>query len=345
MVASRVRTFLLVTFFSVVIWLFAEGESLKQDEVSTRVVFESGATSSYVMPEGEWNGSVRIALKGTTDAIDEARRLLAGEVVLTAGLGRVPGEGGVHTINLLDALQEQERIRRSGVTLESVNPAQATIRVREVLREPLRVSIDLPGVEVEGQASASPSEVRVGVPKDLKEALASEGKWPLQVIATVPTERLAGLRAGASVDRQADLVLPEELLGDPAVAPPTTRVNITFTVKARLEREELRAVPVWLLLPTAQAGEWDIAIEAGAELIGVTVEGPLAQVERLRSREDKLVAVVQLTIDDLTQRVQSKPLGFALLRGGSTLPLPSTMRVTPERTSVPLTITSVGEAG
>lgn len=332
---SRIRTFVMVSFFALLIWLFAEVESLRQDELSTRITFTADATR-HVSVAGEFDGQASVIVKGSNAGIDDLRDTFASGVALPVGVGRVPAEPGQHTVSLLDALQELASVRQAGVRIVEVNPSQVAIRVRAMQVVDLPLRVDLPGIDVEGAAVLSRDKLPIAVPTDLIEKLTQEGRWPLPIVATVAAERLANFHAGVSVDRQADLVLPAELKDDSAITAPTARVNVAFTVRARRDTQQLR-IPVQVVLPPNEVGLWSVGVEPGEEIIGVRVDAPQAQIERL-AREDRLIAVVSLSSDELTQQVASKPVGFVLLRSGQPMPLPESMTVTPDRPAVQLDI-------
>ena len=57
---DRAKTFVLVTVLALLVWVFAESESLQADVVTVDVLIESGSESRYVSipDDADWSGRV-----------------------------------------------------------------------------------------------------------------------------------------------------------------------------------------------------------------------------------------------------------------------------------------------
>src|SRR5215468_6213200 len=124
---QRVKSLSLVTLIAVLIWVWAEAESLKTGSVTTRVVFQKTEMAVRIEDVGGAGGGggdtvqARVRLEGSTLAIDEAQRILVNQVNLTVGADGVPGPPG-GTMSLVEALRNQRDLKSTGATIVSAEP-------------------------------------------------------------------------------------------------------------------------------------------------------------------------------------------------------------------------------
>src|SRR5258705_10758701 len=165
---QRTKTLTLVTLIAVLIWVWAEAESLKGGIATNRVAF-ARATEYAVRvedPPGADPVQARVRLEGSTLAIDEAQRFLAGQVSLTPGADGVPGAPG-GTMSLAEVLRNQRKLSDAGATIVSVEPAAMTFSVVKLVTRDLSVAADLTGIVAEGEATVFPTTVKASSPYSL----------------------------------------------------------------------------------------------------------------------------------------------------------------------------------
>lgn len=146
-VVRRLETIGIVTLITLLIWLWAETESLTTLPVVTRVqlVVSSGGGvgaeavegAKFVEPE-EWDGMLRIVVGGSDRGVQQAARVLGQPVRLSlAGLG-VPSGGaagaGEYVADMRTVVEKLADLKQWGVTIVEVEPA--TVRVRVSGKEP-----------------------------------------------------------------------------------------------------------------------------------------------------------------------------------------------------------------
>jgi len=116
MTGERVRTLIIVSIVSVLVWLFAESRTLRMETLDVPVtVSEGGRALVYRILDEDWNGVVEMELTGPTAQIDELRAL-ALDTGLELVLGdELPSDPGERDVDLRDALRRNETIDASGL--------------------------------------------------------------------------------------------------------------------------------------------------------------------------------------------------------------------------------------
>lgn len=340
---DRLRSFLIVSLITAVVWLFAEAESLNDVEIRTPVALIASNPMVQIITDEGWEGRLRVTLRGSNAGISQAREYLEQGVALPLPFAAGPDEAET-PVDLLETMQRLPELQRFGVTITAVVPMRVTVRVREMVTTEIPIRASLPGVELDGSASVTPASLNIRIPRSLRESLAAANQWPPAILATLPEETLAALPRGALVEREAELIIPDALAaGSGAVVPTNASATINFSIRARSESIELRA-PVQVLLPPIESGEWDVQLAGGDVLLDLAVTGPPELIARLRDRTDRIVAVLALSSDDLATGVTSKAVGFAVLRDGAFAPLPDALSIEAPRRNVAFTVRSLGVA-
>ena len=116
-----------VTAISVVIWLYAAGQTLQTRPVSFDVEFESGDPSRVeVASPGVLH--VNLEISGSQQSVTRATESLSGRTIrLVTGADGIPASPGEHVIVLEDALAVSPSFAPLGVDLSGVAPA--TVRL------------------------------------------------------------------------------------------------------------------------------------------------------------------------------------------------------------------------
>lgn len=333
---SHLRTFGIVTLFALVLWVFAESESLGEFSGLTSVRFSSSQDRSRLIRADEsFDGSITLELLGSKSALSRAESELSRGVELEPGMPAVPSIEGRHTVNLLEALREYPPLKRSGARVAAVSPQFVDVRVEELVTALTPIVAAFDGVEVVGEFRFTPEKVEMTVPK----ALLTEPVDQLRVVATLDAARARRLPASGSVREEVTLSAPAGLSGLPGVSLAQTTAVADFTIRARSASETLRSVPVQVVLPPIEVGRWAVEVQSEDRFLSAEVTGSVEAIERLKSGAEALIALVVLSSDDLQGRVASKEASFVVLRGGVMSARPD-VQVTAEKSAVRLKITS-----
>lgn len=340
--AERIQGFILVTLIAVMIWLAAEAESLGTTTVPARVTFaglEIRDEGRLIATPKDWDGNVTLDLRGSRASLQTARSTLESRIDLLPGVAGVPSEAGEYQLDLLSVLQQTEKLRGSGVTIESVSPRRVSIEIRELVVVQLPIRPELPGVLVQGEIGVGPQTASVRLPKANTAIVENPSAAP--VVAQPSQQQLTGLGEAGLKSIPVTLQLPEILRGKPNVELLTRTATLTFTTQSGVRTDTLSA-PVWTLTPSLEVGNWVVEIDSADQLLTVKVTGPNAVMDRLRSTTsgDRLIAVLDLSSDELDAGIESKAVGFALLRNGAPIALPDTLKIEPAAPTVRFTITN-----
>lgn len=331
------RTLALTIVVTLLIWLYAEAESLTRVQQEVKVSFISPTGSTLVRPVDGWTGLVRLSFEGAAAALARTPR----NFELVPGAIGVPADDGEHTVDLRVALRAHPAWAQSGVSLLAVEPPTARIRVRamETVAD-IEIRPDLGAIDLATPATIEPARASVVLPKAVADRLRALPEGP-HLLAKPTAQAAQGLREGQATRVRARLALPSHLEDADATLTPR-EVDISVTVRARTTRAALPPVPVQTLLPPGDAGRFRITVgEEDRFLRDVSMQGPLDVIEAVQSRAWSVVAVVVLSTDDLEQRVTSKRTAFAILRDGIMTPLPPGVDAEASDTTIRLRIEPV----
>lgn len=337
---ADLKTLATVTLVAALVWLWAESESLRSTQVAPRLEISSefaaansGPSSSVGSPgfleaklDGLESGQVvRISLRGSTAGIDAIQRIVPGVLKLTIGSPGVPSTPGEHLLNLREVLAEQYPFRRSGVSIESVEPPQARVRIAQLVVVKLPVMVDVTAGEFDEPPTASPREVSVLVPEGLtlRDSYAA--------VAKLEESTLAEAREGERFRTNLKLFLP----GLDRRPEPQT-VGVEFTLKRKVSRHSEPSVPILVCLPPDEADRWQVQLKE-TSIRDVTVTGPADAVQAVKDRKVQLQALLVLTAEDLKNKIGSKQVVYSTL--------PSSISIVAKDPSVQFTITPRTSAG
>jgi len=296
------------------------------------VLVARAETASWSVATG---GRVQLRVRGTTNAVESARRTLVGPepLRLEPGIGGVPGEPGVHTVRLAEAIRQSDRLRNIGLSIASAEPPEISVRVHRLqsVRLPVRVVAAGGGAGVfVGEPVVEPGEVLVRLPSELASGLGDGafGRVELSVeqmgmFSEAEPRTLSGLRvvlpaeaesarsevrAGVSSDG-----LATGFGGLVTVSPRT--VSVTAQLSRRVRTLELAPVPVWLVLPSTEGTGWDVEV-LDKLLPGVSATGPQGAIDRLERGDLVAIAFLTLSSDELERGVETKAAIVAAVQPG-----------------------------
>lgn len=314
---TNVRTIVLVTVLSLLVWLLAESRTVRTETVILTPTLESGTGSGVLTRAAlgtDWPDNVRVSLTGSAAGLDQVIRALRGRMVMRVGI-EVPAAPGTHDIDLREMLRSSEVFRSSGASVEEVDPARVSIEVDAVAEASVPVRVIAPeGVAFEPNAAPKPNPpaIRVIGPAKVVARLAG---------AEAVVRLVAGDLAALTPGRASTLTGQRyELPQDPdrwATRIEPAQIDVTMTLRSRTADVTLPAMPVQIMLAPGEIGRWQITPEPGfQDLVGVVVSGPSDQVDRLRSGELVTTAYIALSFDELERGVDSKPAQIAGLPPG-----------------------------
>jgi hypothetical protein len=342
-VVDRLKSFGIVTVLALIVWLFAESESLTEAEVPSRVdiaVGEGNRDKLLVRPVEFAEGRVTIEMRGSQAALNRASQLLQTPIRLTAGAPRgIPAIAGTHAVRTLDFVRAWPELAATGVTVDYVTPPQIRVEVQELRIVTLTPTAQITGIAIDGEVRFTPAEISVRMPSALADAADTPDAMP---IAIAPTDQSQRLGPGAQ-ELAIPVQLPEALRGRPGVTLITTEIKARFTVVDTNITERFTAVPVQVVAPPIELRDWIVEIAPEDAILQVDVRGPRAAIDQLKSSRLSLVAVISLRDVDFSSDATTKQLRFMVLRDGVTTPLPAGVEVLSEKTEVTVRATRRAE--
>ena len=105
---TQLGTYVVVTSITLLIWIWAAGETRNEDTVYARVKILASSDFEMIVSPAE-DQQVDIEVKGSARSIRRLRQLLSQPLELTTGSYGIPRDAGRHTISLAEA----RRISRS----------------------------------------------------------------------------------------------------------------------------------------------------------------------------------------------------------------------------------------
>ncbi len=307
---ARIRTLIIVTLLSMMIWLLAESRMVRSQSVEAQIAITNVETPGGVelvvrqVPGLSRVRVVEIQLEGSTSGIDELMRQLQNRLELRLGR-EIPARPGLFEIDLRTELRRSPDLDMHGVTISSVTPERVFIEVDEVETREFPVRVELPeGVETDGAPRVEPTLVRVRAPSSImSEVQVASG------VVSISRDQIEQLNPGRYETIPGGIV---EIDGIDAETWATTiepaQVDVYVTLKSVTQRLELDPLPVQIMIAPGEIGRWQVDIDdSDRDLIGVVVEGPVAGIEALRTKAVRPRAFVTLSFEDLERRINAKP--------------------------------------
>ena len=308
-VRGRLGSLLLVTGVTVLVWIWAAGETRESDRFDTAVRF-APADAARMVVRPERVPQVRFEASGSKRALREFETLLAqGPLDLVAGAHGIPSAAGSWPIDLVAAASNLPAVQAMGVTIVSSEPKNVELRIVPLEPRTLRLVPELPGIATQGDVVVDPPNVTAMLPADLRTPADPTA------IASVDPRLLDRLEPGQRISLDASVRLPATLASANEIARfEPASVRITFTPKVVERTTTLSAVPVQV------AGIADDFAAHRVECVpsvlnDVVVSGPAEAIARIEAGL-RVVAFVHLTTDELEGGVAAKPVSLWLLPSG-----------------------------
>jgi hypothetical protein len=321
----RVWGLMLVTVVALLVWAFAEAESLRATEVPIEIAFEPGSSGSgrvvdpvdpaspaqepRALPSPALvHATVQIeAGAGAADAM--ARRARRGPVRMSPGMEGLPATPGAYSVPLREALRAHPDFRGLGVDIKKVEPEAVRVLVDELVTRQARVQAEVPEGRVEGVPEVRPGVVTLTLPGRYAGALGPEPTATVRLEDRVLAALIPGRRETVPGLR---VQPPAGLAGAPHVSIEPPVVEAVVTTAGRQASVRLASVPVHLRIAPAELAKFDVQVpESDRALVDVTVTGPADLVRQIEEKTLPVVAFVPLSFEELERGIASKDAVFA----------------------------------
>lgn len=331
------KTWSIVIPVTLLIWVFAEAESLRTLNVATsfavrapadqRQVVEAVDDAGQPLPDGGAARRRTVSIEGPSAAIQRAETILREGIVLTPGMGDFASSRGSRELDLAALLRSYPPLQGLGVTIKSVDPPRVRVVVDDVVERKVSVVVELPDGQTDGPPVVTPPEVIMRIPSEAAAKLPDGA----QAIARIDRTTWDRLVPGRRENTQVSVQLPKALDGVRNVSITPARVTVDLTVRSRTDSVTIPTVPVHLRAPAAELERWDVKIRGRALLNDVKITGPADIIQRIRDGAITVVAYVPLRYEDLERRITTKEAAYT--------DLPTSVRFEPEAPLIELEIT------
>lgn len=312
-VGALLRTVIGVTIVSMLIWVFAESESLSSERISVRLSLPSGEDGGdlIIEPSNAWTGSILVELEGSRGSLSRAEAAFASQVELIPGSmgGLVPSEPGSHELDLSRVVGSLPGVEGAGLRVVRVQPERAQVRVIRLTSRELPVVTRLP-IGFTGTGTPAPETVSVRMPESAARSLGPEAV----VYAQVEREAVRGLLPGrAATISDVAIELPTRLLLEPYVRTGRRQVDVTVRVEAQTDQVTLNSVPVWIKRPAFNADRVLLSLPVEDLTVpSVEVSGPSGLIASIREGALRVVAIAEVPAELLGDLQEPRTLPVTL---------------------------------
>ena len=314
---SAVANGIVITFVSLLLWLWAAGQTRETATVQLLVRFTTAEPESSLVQPMEAL-PVEVELQGSRRDLERATDRLSGTTLtLRTGRDGVPATPGSYLVDLATAIGRSEEIEQAGVGAVGTSPTSVSITVLETVTLEATIVPAIPGVQLTGEPLLEPAKAEVNLPKSLAAALGPDPR----IEAFVAPTQLSALGSGGRHRVDATLRVPEALEPQAKlVRIRPEKARVTFTIRSRSSVATLRLVPVQIAGPPADLDGYRVTLEPDdAFLRDVEVTGPSETIRALEEGRERIFAFVHLSADDLARRVTRKRIDLWMLPAGVTV--------------------------
>lgn len=310
------KTFMLVTLVTVMVWVFAESETLRTQELTAQLIFEPLPDGDSALLTGPNRGgrtmAVTLVVEGPAAKIERAEQRFRTPIILTPGEGVMPRTTGEHSLDLLAVLRAEPEVDVLGVSVQRVEPEITGLYLDELVTRELPVETIVPDAELAVLPVPRPATVRITLPARQAARLPA-GLVAQAVLDRATVARLAPGSAETVPGVAVRLPVVEGVDPDRIVTNPAS-VDVQLTVRTRTVEVVIPRVAVQLRIAPAELERFDVTIPAEDRfLTDVRVSGPADLVQQVQTGAIPVAAVVVLTLEDLERRITSKDAVFAEL--------------------------------
>ena len=285
---ETLETILVVTVITMLIWLYAEGETVQIHERVITVRFVAPITKglAITVPNQE-PGTTEINVSATLQASsgdwDKIKEWVSSETIeievdtLASGV-----TDEQQTLNLLDALNNSS-LAEVRAFVKEVSPPSVTVRVQKLVTVEMGLRVNPGKLKLTADAptffvdNIQIDKIEVELPTEYAK-LAED----LKLIARVDKLDPDTLKEDTHNVCTVDLSLPPQLIDRPHVTLTRESLEVSFLVDKSNKEIELDRVQIRVSLSDDLTGDYDFKIDPDTQkFIPVTLEGPEEIIDRL----------------------------------------------------------------
>lgn len=295
-----IRNLIWVVPLTVLVWLYAERETMIDDQpITVPVTVRADRADRIVTLASSSERVLDMKVKGTHARVQQARE----ELARTHGLQILaPAQlelGPQVSLSAIEAVNANSIFSERGITVTSCSPARLTLQVDELVQG-IEFRPDVPqaiAARLDGPAVFDPPTVMLSGPK---RALVG-AEPPVEVIADI-TQQMLPKVGGEILDVPLRLKTSNDLI---TITPPTVTARVK--VKASAVTYMINSVAVFTVGPPALFDKYRVSFPYGSVLSRVTVVGPQDEINKISSGEFIPKALLEVTQQDASARLPRSP--------------------------------------
>ena len=250
---------------------------------------------------------ITLVLRGPGSSITRMRSILDTRKVEAGSMG-VPATNGDHQVDLRTVYQNLIDQAGESATVVNVSPKTADITVTLLTEITLPIVPVLPDdIITDGKTEVIPTEATVRLPESMAQSMSEQS-----INADVDSRELDGIERGRRRIIKARLDIPKEFaFASEFVTIIPAEAEIRIAVLNNSDETIIPSVPVQIALPPIELDRYDVTIAEGDEFLqDVTLRGPAEAIAKIINGEERVVAFIHLTSDNLKKSVTERTISM-----------------------------------
>lgn len=304
---ETLETIVFAAILTLVIWLWAEGESVSVETVGVTVTF-TAPEGSRLLIDPRAPQTVNVEVEGATRQL-RAFRERFGESTLEHTLKYEPNAPLERQV-VVERLMESAGLGQLGVTVRDIQPQTLAVRVERLVDVTLPITVRSSDLNLAGPVQVQPESATVTVPES-RESQAETAKIEVS-LGQVDTSEL---KPDEPYSTTVNLSVPAGLRTPWTRMTPLT-AEVTLTIEDVTETVTLRSVPVYASAPPLLMHRYDINVPEDQQVLrDVVLSGPSEVIERIREGETRVIAEFRPSENDLAAGEATLPLTLRVPAG------------------------------
>lgn len=301
---ESLETVLVVTVITMLIWLYAEGETIQTQERDISVRFVAPTTGLAITVAGQepdTPAATTVSISATLQASSGDWTRISDWVhneTVEIEVNAPKTDDEEQTLNLLDALNSSPLAEEVRAFVKEVSPESITVRVQTLETVEMGLRVDPGELELTAdEPTFSPDTIEVQLPTEDAKRVED---FNLKLVARLDKIDADTLKEDTHNVVSVELSLPPELQNRPHIKLARASVDVTFLVDKLTEEIELPRVQVRLTISDEITGLYQIQIDPDTQrFITVTLRGPKEAINRIKEEPDLVRAQIILKLSDL----------------------------------------------
>jgi len=304
---ARVESVVIVTVVTVLIWLYAERESVRRGELTAQVRLIAPVGQNLAINPDRFN--VTIAYRCSTSQEQRLKNAVAEPLNLEV---EADPTDSFRFISLRERIIRNPSIAGLGIEIDNVTPEgqQVSIVRLTTVRMPIRVNAE--EYELEGPPTLEPDEAEVQLPLVAAAAAAD------QHLEVRLRDADGVITPGQTYRKRLPIVAPPQLPPPSKIVPQAA--DVSFTIATQTQQLTLKSVRILIAAPWKLLAEYSVELPNDLLVLPEPVEvtGQSDKIQKLAEAPDQVVAVLRLTGEDFARGITSKPVEIVLPEGVTT---------------------------